>query len=75
MEGRMKGRRKEKQKREEETNRGWEKRQRHVCVLSHSVVSDPRDYSPPSSSVRGIFQARILEWVAIFFSKGKGRQG
>ena len=26
------------------------------------------DYSPPGSSVHGIFQARILEWVAISFS-------
>ena len=26
---------------------------------------DPTDYSPPGSSVRGILQARILEWVAI----------
>ena len=29
-----------------------------------------RDYSPPSSSVHGILQARILEWVAIPFSRG-----
>ena len=28
------------------------------------------DYSPPGSSVHGILQARILEWVAIFFSRG-----
>ena len=28
------------------------------------------DYSPPGSSVHGIFQPRILEWVAISFSKG-----
>ena len=27
------------------------------------------DYSLPGSSVRGIFQARVLEWVAIAFSK------
>ena len=26
------------------------------------------DYSPPGSSAHGIFQARILEWVAISFS-------
>ena len=30
--------------------------------------SDPMDCSLPSSSVRGIFQARVLEWVAIAFS-------
>ena len=37
-------------------------------VLSHSVVfdsCDPMDCSPPDSSVHGIFQARILEEVAI----------
>ena len=39
-----------------------------VCVLSHSVLSDscdPMDYSLPGTSVHGILQARILEWVAI----------
>ena len=30
--------------------------------------SDPMDYSLPGSSVHGIFQARVLEWVAIAFS-------
>ena len=31
---------------------------------------DPTDCSPPGSSVHGIFQARILEWIAISFSRG-----
>ena len=31
---------------------------------------DPMDCSPPGSSVRGILQARILEWGAISFSRG-----
>ena len=31
---------------------------------------DPRDCSPPGSSVHGIFQARRLEWVAMPSSKG-----
>ena len=31
------------------------------------------DYSPPGSSVRGIFQARVLEWVAISFSRGSSQ--
>ena len=31
--------------------------------------SDPMDYSLPGSSVHGIFQARVLEWGAIAFSK------
>ena len=30
--------------------------------------SDPMDCIPPGSSVHGIFQARVLEWVAIAFS-------
>ena len=31
--------------------------------------SDPMDCSPPGSSVRGIFQARGLEWGAVAFSE------
>ena len=31
------------------------------------TLSDPMDCSPPGSSVHGIFQARVLEWVAIAF--------
>ena len=34
------------------------------------TLCDPLDCSPPGSSVHGILQARILEWVAIFFSRG-----
>ena len=44
---------------------------------SHSVVptlSDPVDCSLPGSSVHGIFQARVLEWVAIAFSDFIPRQ-
>ena len=33
------------------------------------TLCDPMDHSPPGSSVRGILQARILEWVAISFSR------
>ena len=32
------------------------------------TLCDPIDGSPPGSSVPGILQARVLEWVAIFFS-------
>src|SRR5574337_591337 len=32
------------------------------------TLSDPMDCSPPGSSVHGIFQARVLEWVANSFS-------
>ena len=31
--------------------------------------SDPMEYSLPGSSVHGIFQARVLEWDAIAFSR------
>jgi len=34
------------------------------------ALCDPMDCSPPGFSVHGIFQARVLEWVAISFSKG-----
>ena len=41
-------------------------------MLSHfsyvETLCDPMDNSPPGSSVHGIIQARILEWVAIYFS-------
>ena len=33
------------------------------------TLSDPMDCSLPGSSVHGIFQARVLEWGAIAFSK------
>ena len=35
------------------------------------TLSDPIDCSLPGSSVHGIFQARVLEWVAIAFSNQK----
>ena len=42
-----------------------------VLVLQSGLtLCDPMDYSPPGSSVHGIFQARILEWIAIPFSRG-----
>ena len=31
------------------------------------------DYSLPGSSIHGIFQARVLEWDAIFFSRGSSQ--
>ena len=34
------------------------------------VMSDSMDYSPPGSSVLGILQARMLEWVAVPSSRG-----
>ena len=37
-------------------------------LQSCPTLCDPVDGSPPGSSIPGILQARILEWVAIFFS-------
>ena len=42
-----------------------------VYVFSRSAASDSlANCSLPGSSVHGIFQARILKWVAISFSRG-----
>ena len=42
-----------------------------MCSVAQSCLTlcDPVDGSPPESSVHGIFQTRILEWVAISFSR------
>ena len=50
------------------------------CVKSEvtqscSTLSDPMDCSLPGSSVYGIFQARVLEWVAISFSRSLPNPG
>ena len=47
-----------------------------MCVLvaqSGPTLCDPVDYSPPGSSVHEILQARMLEWVAIPFSRGSSQ--
>ena len=43
-----------------------------VCLVAQScpTLSNPIDCNPPGSSVHGIFQARILDWVAISSSRG-----
>ena len=38
-------------------------------ALSCLTFSDPMDFSLPGSSIHGIFQARVLEWGAIAFSR------
>ena len=42
------------------------------CLVAKLCLTlcDPMDYSSPGSSVHGILQARILEWVSISFSRG-----
>ena len=46
-----------------------------VCSVTKScpTLCDPVDCSLPGSSVHGILQARILEWIAIFSSRGYSR--
>ena len=46
-----------------------------VCWVAqlHPILCKPLDYSPPGFSVHGIFQARILECVAVSFSRGSSR--
>jgi len=39
------------------------------------TLCDPIDHSPPGSSVHGVLQARILEWVAISFSMSPYKKG
>ena len=45
----------------------------HEVAQSCPTLCDPVNCSLPGSSVHGIFQARILEWVAISFSRGSSR--
>ena len=48
----------------------------YVCVIvdqSCPTLCDPMDWSPLDSFVHGIFQAKILEWVAISFSRGTSK--
>ena len=48
---------------------GMESESESEVAQSCLTLCDPVDYSPPGSSVHGILQARILEWVAISFSR------
>ena len=50
-----------------------------VCSHAKSLQScltlcDPMDCNPPGSSVHGILQARMLEWVAMPSSRGSSRE-
>ena len=62
-----------------ELGMGWswvlQDQKRSECVSSQlcPALRDLLDCSLPSSSVHGIFQARILEWVAIPFSRGSSQ--
>ena len=44
-----------------------------VCAQLGPTLHDPMHCSPPGSSVHGVSQARILEWVAMLSSRGSSR--
>ena len=44
-----------------------------LCAQSCPTLCNPRDCNLPGSSVQGIFQASILEWTAISFSRGSSQ--
>ena len=44
-----------------------------LVAQSCPTLCDPMDYSLPGSSVHGILQARVLEWVGISFSRGSSQ--
>ena len=46
-----------------------------LCLVTQlcPTFCGPMDCSPPGSSVHGIFQARILEWVVISYSRGSSQ--
>ena len=56
----------------EDTKKRWqeytESESESEVAQSCPTLCDPMDCSPPGSSIHGIFQARVLEWVAIAFS-------
>ena len=52
----------------------------YICTFylvpnSCLILCPPTDCSPPGSFLHGILQARILEWIAISFSKGSSQTG
>jgi len=64
------------QRRHRNTQQTYEKNAQHhygEVAQSCPTLCNPMDSSQPSSSVHGIFQTRILEWVAISFSRGSCR--
>ena len=57
----------------QETCQVKERKKESEVAQSCLSLCNPVDCSPPGASVHGIFQARILEWVAISFSRRSSR--
>ena len=49
---------------------GKESEMKVLVTQSYQTLCDPRDHGPPVSSVHGILQIRIMEWIAIPFFRG-----
>ena len=60
-------------KRKEKRDTFIEKRLVSEVAQLCPTLCDPMDYSLPGSSVHGIFQAIVLEWIAISFSSKSSR--
>ena len=71
VKGRRRGRREEGEK-ERKRQKDFTRYNECCCSITMlcPTLCDPMDCSPSGSSVHGISQARILEWVAISFSRG-----
>ena len=54
---------------ETENNLEQESKVKVLVTQSYPTLCDPMDCSPPGSSVHGTLQERILQWVAIPFSR------
>ena len=67
--GMKEGREKQEEMKKEREGRKNGGQKECVCTCAQPRC-DILDRSPPGSSVHGVFQARILEWVAIFSSRG-----
>ena len=64
------GERKRKKEREREPTHSRVCFSSSLCSQLCLTLCDPKDCSPPGSSVHGILKARMLEWVAISSSRG-----
>ena len=51
----------------------WRQGKESEVAQSCPTLCDPIDCNPPGSSIHGIFQARVLEWVATAFSRGSSQ--
>ena len=51
----------------------WERESESEVAQSCPTLCDPMDWSLSGSSVHGVFQVRILKWIAISFSRGSSQ--